>query len=329
MSSIKQIKLKGGSLNNTILFIEDNKKYVRKSVSLVKNREYGFQRWYSQLKRIQRYSVLFPDIFPKLLGYGMKKEFAFFDIEYVDESKNGFEFVSTCSDNDKIDKFFESIILTMNKMHGEKDYLMQSDDRSIELYLREEVFQRIEDSKSNSNFNAFLNYKEVVFQGHKIPGLIHQLDKYANIAKNHYKDQKECFTHGNLTLENTVYNQKFNKIYFIDPYEENIIDSKLAEYSQILQSCNSFYEIYNDGDAIVNDNNAMMDIDIPEGIKMFNKKFNIFLNDTLSKDELITVKIFEISQFIRMLPFKAVVDESKMIFFYCLASKLLNDLIEL
>ena len=28
----------------------------------------------------------------------------------------------------------------------------------------------------------------------------------------------------------------------IDPYEENIIDSKFAEYSQILQSCSSKYE---------------------------------------------------------------------------------------
>lgn len=329
MRPIKQIKLKGGSLNSTILFIDGNKKYVRKSVSLVENREYGFQRWYSQLKRIQRYSVLFPDIFPKLLGYGMKEKMAYFDIDYIDNSENGFEFVSNCSDNKKINKFFESIIFTMNKMHASKDYLMQSDDRSIELYLREEVFQRLEDSKSNSNFNSFLNHREIIFQGQKVSGLIHQLDKYVNIAKKHYKDQNECFTHGNLTLENTVYNQKLNRLYFIDPYEENIIDSKLAEYSQILQSCNSFYEIYNDGSAKVDGNKVTMDVNIPNGVKYFNKKFNIFLNDTLSKDELISVKIFEISQFIRMLPFKAVVDENKMIFFYCLASKLLNDLIEL
>ena len=39
------------------------------------------------------------------------------------------------------------------------------------------------------------------------------------------------------------------------------------------------------------------------------------------------IKILEISQFIRMLPFKALVNKDKIIFFYSLASKLLNDLI--
>ena len=64
---MEKIKLKGGSLNNTYLIHSDNFSYIRKSVSLVENREYGFQRWYSQLKKLQRYSVLYPELFPKVL----------------------------------------------------------------------------------------------------------------------------------------------------------------------------------------------------------------------------------------------------------------------
>jgi hypothetical protein len=55
-------KLKGGSLSSTFLIKEKNRKKIRKQVSLTKNREYGFVRWYSQLKKIQKYNKLFPEI---------------------------------------------------------------------------------------------------------------------------------------------------------------------------------------------------------------------------------------------------------------------------
>jgi hypothetical protein len=42
-----------------------------------------------------------------------------------------------------------------------------------------------------------------------------------------------------------LYNSDADELYFIDPYDENVIDSKLAEYSQILQSSNSKYEYLN------------------------------------------------------------------------------------
>ena len=63
---IKQFK--GGSLSSTNLIEDRGELFVRKSVSLINNREYGFQRWYSQLKKLQRYSVMFPGLFPSVLN---------------------------------------------------------------------------------------------------------------------------------------------------------------------------------------------------------------------------------------------------------------------
>ena len=50
--------LKGGSLSTTELHEIDGVRYIKKRINLVKEREYGFVRWYSQLKKIQRYSPL-------------------------------------------------------------------------------------------------------------------------------------------------------------------------------------------------------------------------------------------------------------------------------
>lgn len=43
--------LKGGSLSNTELHEIDGVRYVKKKINLIKEREYGFVRWYSQLKK--------------------------------------------------------------------------------------------------------------------------------------------------------------------------------------------------------------------------------------------------------------------------------------
>ena len=45
----------------------DDVLYIKKKINLVKEREYGFVRWYSQLKKIQKYSSDFPDLFPKII----------------------------------------------------------------------------------------------------------------------------------------------------------------------------------------------------------------------------------------------------------------------
>lgn len=323
MNKIK--KLKGGSLNSTYLMEKDNVRFVRKEVSLIENREYGFQRWYSQLKRLQRYSVLFPGFFPNVLQYGMEEDMAYFDIEYIENSLNGYEYLSKKLTNEDVGKYFDALHRLMDGMYKEK---MDSDDQSIELYLREEVFQRLKDAKKNKKFSRFLENKKIIFQGEEIDSLISNIDEYRRIAISSYKNQKETFTHGNLTLENTLYVKEEDRVYFIDPYEENIIDSPLAEYSQLLQSSNSYYEIYNSGKAIISDNNISMDIQIPNSIEIFNMLLKSHLETNYNNDDIITVRILEISQFIRMLPFKSVVDEDKMVFFYGLASKLLSDLIK-
>ena len=60
-------KLKGGSLSSTSFCTENGLSFIRKKVSLVENREFGFYRWLSQLKKLQRLGNLFPDLFPRVI----------------------------------------------------------------------------------------------------------------------------------------------------------------------------------------------------------------------------------------------------------------------
>jgi hypothetical protein len=321
MVEIKK-RLKGGSLSATSLIIDGKNQFVRKEVSISENREYGFQRWYSQLKKMQRYEVQFPGIFPKILKFGQSKDMAYFDMEYFENFSTAQEFLILTKDKKQITKFTNLLIKTMQKMHKIN---LVSNPEAIDLYLHEEVNKRLSDCYSNESFTDFIKYETLYFNGELIPSFSSQIDKFYKLFDN-YINPSETFTHGNLTLENILYSPEQNKIVFIDPYEENIIDSKLAEYSQIYQSCNSKYEIYNSYDPKVINNSV--DINIPEydSLNYFNEIFTNYVKKECDDKQFLIIKLLEISQFIRMLPFKMAVDENKMILFYSLASKLFNDL---
>jgi hypothetical protein len=322
--NMKKTRLKGGSLSGTYLCTpEGGDPFVRKDVSLVENREYGFQRWYSQLKRLQRYGVMFPGLFPKLIDYGRDGDLAYFNIEFFDGAQTVHEFVSQTSNTQLIDEMFAQLVLVMHEMHKTK---LVSFEPSYALYIYEEVEQKINACMQNARFREFSNYPEVIFNGKKVAGLKHVMNEYVDMFRAVYKNPTETFTHGNLTLENILYQPLNKRIIFIDPYEENIIDSSLAEYSQILQSSNSYYELYNSETAHIKGNEVSLRLNIPNGLKYFNEIFNSFIEKTLSSDQIKVVRLLEISQFARMLPFKMEIDEDKMLFFYALGSYLFHEL---
>lgn len=82
---------KGGSLSGTFVIKKKRKLIVRKQVSLDHNREFGFQRWLSQLKKIQYYNSRIKNIFPDILDSGTLNQKTYFDIEYFKNYHNCFE----------------------------------------------------------------------------------------------------------------------------------------------------------------------------------------------------------------------------------------------
>lgn len=311
-------KLPGGSLSNTYI-LRGSTDYVRKECYVSKNKEYGYRRWHSQLKRLQRYNILFPGMFPRVLkwGWDIVQGVAYYDMQKV-EGVTAYEFLNKRTDKAPIEHFLRRLIEQMNRLHKP---ILPSSPSAIEMYFEEEVCVKIMDCQTNLKFWVLARSPHVEFNGEKVPSLLSEIESFHSMFTKYYTQRTETFTHGNLTLENIIYNPDNDNITFIDPYEENVIDSALCDYSQILQSCNSNYELYNEkgGDAIP-----------AEGMVYFNEIFHKHLVSKFAFNpncnEMISIRLFEISQFVRMLPFKAIINEEKMIFFYKYASKLFHDL---
>ena len=316
--------LRGGSLASTSIIETDVGSYVRKEVNIKSNREYGYQRWYSQLKRLQRYNVLFPNLFAEVVRYGINDDSALFDLRYYENAVNCFEYFSKCKNRMhfyKVRTLVTQITDGMEKMHSVK---IKSCTDSLDLYFEEEIKRKIEDCLHDNEFYNFYKKDDIVFNGKKIKSFKYLIDEYEEFGKAHYTLPMESYTHGNITLENIIYDEDKDTIVFIDPYEENIIDNCYNEYSQLLQSCNSHYEIYNSLNIESFEN---IDLDVPYGIEKFNQLFHSYMESSMTESQIKVVKYFEISQFIRMLPFKLNVDRKKMFLFYSLASHLTNKLL--
>lgn len=313
-------KLKGGSLNSTYYYSVLGQEYVRKSINRKENREYGYVRWYSQLKKLQRFNIQYPNLFPKVLRAGIDDDQPYFDLEYL----NGFQDVKTILATEKLTEsqianITEALWKAFNQLHSIK---YQSNRNVGKLYFIEEVQQKIQDAMVNNEFKEFYDSGTHEYFG----GTIHGLSNYMHELENFFSEVEigeEENIHGNPTLENMMYSFEENRVVFIDPYEESIIDTKYLDYAQVLQCSRSYYGYINDNDVVVNGNYVKHNNIIPINFVTFNYSFESELH---SKKMLIDV--LEATQFIRMLPFKCLAgDVEKAKYFYVHACYLLSKLL--
>lgn len=320
---MKIIELKGGSLNSTSLYIDGDKKFVRKLISTSADREYGYVRWYSQLKKLQRFNALIPGYVPQVLDAGLTDGGAYFDIEYIEAKDIKTLFKENSLSAYQTERMHKSLWFAFDRLHSHK---YAPNPSSLKLYFQEEVLQKLNDARQFEEFEQFYNLDVYVHNGQTFSGIKNRLDSFSKLFDEVITD--ECYVHGNPTLENILYDPIQDKIVFIDLYEEGIVDSQFMDYSQVLQCSNSLYGILNDGILKVKGNVTDFSIQgIPDNLLRFNEMFNEELKYRYpGKYNL--VKLFEATQFFRMLPFKCHagnVEAAK--FFYAHACFLVNKLL--
>lgn len=316
--TFKKEKLKGGSLSATYKFSKKGSIFVRKQINHHKDREYGFMRWYSQIKKHQRLRELEKDLFPDIYKFDIDNDISSIDIEWLE----GFLDLKTYLTENliplkEITLIVELLLDSFRKIHSHK---LSKINNAGKLYFREEVAQKILDASNLSeDFKKFKNYPKYRYFGKDLKNSCLNLEKLERFFAD--LDLDEQLTLGNPTLENIMYNPVSKKIKFIDLYEESMIDSKYLDYSMILQCCSSYYGLINDSEVIVKNEEVSHNISIPKSFELFSE---IFVK-SLPLESLRTIKIFEATQFLRMLPFKILAgDIIKAKFFYTHACFLIS-----
>jgi len=309
--------LKGGSLSRTYRLPQYD--LVGKEIVRDKNREYGFVRWYSQLKKLQRYNTQYPNLFPKVIGVNVDEEKATFKIEYM----KGFRDIKTILSNDTLtdDQIFrmsQAVWKGLNQLHSVTHDPIPGAGK---LYFEEEVLQKLNDALVIPEFAEFYAHGTYEYDGKIVHGIGNSMMDLENFFKELKLIQEENI-HGNPTLENILYSFEEDRVVFIDVYEESMIDTRFLDYAQVLQCSRSHYGFINDNKVDIGSISVTHRLEIPKNFETFNYHFESGITEPRTKE---IVDVFEATQFIRMLPFKVLAgDIDKAKFFYVHACYLLS-----
>ena len=317
ISTVK--KLKGGSLSSTYYIKAYDQEYISKEIVRDQNREYGFVRWYSQLKKLQRYNTLYPSLFPQVVDAGVDHNKAYFKLEYM----KGFRDIKTILTNDiltdeQIFRMSRAVWKGFEQLHSvTHDPILGAG----ELYFEEEVLQKITDAVAVPEFAEFHAHGTYEYNGRIVQGIGASFHDLENFFSELTLIQEENI-HGNPTLENILYSFEEDRVVFIDVYDESMIDSRFLDYAQVLQCSRSHYGYINDNQVEIGGLSVTHRLQIPKNFETFNYHFESEIVEPRTKE---IVDVFEATQFIRMLPFKVLAgDIDKAKFFYVHACYLLS-----
>ncbi len=311
-------ELKGGSFSKTVVIEENGIKFVRKFIARGINREYGLVRWQSQIRKLQIMSqAIGSDNVPKILSLGFQDDSYYYDIEYLESSKNLLDYLIEPYDSVNVNTAFENLFDVIESYRKTSFGPVKG---SFSLYMQEEIVSVLRrvltDSAVKTLSSKELNgVKELCSEAFE---LIESNAGYLNKI-----ELVETLTHGNLTLENTMIDTA-GRIKLIDLYAETYCESWLGDISQIMQSCIGNYELINDLDeSAFNCLFTEISIATNASYEEFKQLLNKFISK-LSHDDKIVLEVFYASQFIRMFPFKIDKTPRKALYFIIKGLGILN-----
>ena len=313
---------KGGSLSSTKLINHPKfRKCVLKEVSNYSNREYGFVRFCSQIKRHSQLQSCEPELFPEILkvGIDIKNQKAYCIYKHMEDFISIFDFLNDHQISDiKLNQTASNLIKSLEKLHN-NEFNIPLIKGSFEFYLKEEMISPL------IEYEKYLDIHNKTFEGIEVESCHDVISKIYGLFKKLEKkdDQTYCMIHGNATLENILINPKTLEISFIDVYDETYCDVALSDYSQVLQCSKYFYGIRMRKQKNDKDEYNYKLIDAGKNFKVFNDAIEKRL--IINKDQALLLRLLTASQFIRLLPFRIKSNDiSNANYFYSLAFWILN-----
>ena len=308
-------ELKGGSLSKTVIINDGQRFLVRKYISSIENREYGLVRWQSQIRRLQTLRSYLGENVITIESMGVDGHFFYYDMPFYENALNCSELLEDPKNDVDLASEIAQLLARMSQVGFGKVV------GSVSVYLSSEVLHPLKNSLD------LLLVQGGVFSNAK--GMKQEIENAIDLVLiliKRYEDKKiiESLTHGNLTLENILWDKDSQKLILIDPYSETYTESLCGDISQITQSSLSGYE-YIIKNELHNDP-SIQDYpytSIPKKTKLFgNEILNLVSQFDWFDNDL--YHIMYASQFIRMFPFKMHINTEQAYFFLMHGLRLLR-----
>lgn len=318
-NKIKVLKVfKGGSFSKAFLIKKDFSLFVRKCIFKKKGEEIHYEKLKRQCDDMKRF-YFYNKLTPKILKEYDDDYHYYFDMEYLENYKTLDEF-----EEEKVKMALNNLLNILdNNIYCLKK--RNNLDSFWNNFLEEKIYSKLKIfEKESLIFNHLINSKNVLINDKEYLGL-------REILKNIQLDNPKFISpiHGDLTLENIMYNNEEIKI--IDMDGSKYLDSPCFDLGKLFQSIVSKFKEWKDN------KNLILNLN-PKNIKCNNDNFKYEFDNTkylleifsnileINLEETKKIGIFSMATyFIRFIPFMKKISQETAIYSLILSIVWLNN----
>lgn len=329
-------------INNDVTILEDKSAGSNASTLLVmaNNGEIFFRKYafnddsiklIEQIDWIKSHFGRIP--LPNILNVKKKKNFVSYDMPASTNFLSYFEFIHTMpfSYSSKVlDKVLNDI---RNNIHNEN--LRKADSETVKKYIQSKVTKNLKIILNDDKYIKDLEeYNEIIVNGVNLKNLKYYEKVFnENNLQEIFINDSYSDIHGDLTIENIICASNFDfkrssiDYYFIDPNSGNIHESPFLDYAKLLQSLHGKYEfLMMVKDVKIQKNVVNFMLTKSEMYAKLYEKFENFLFESFSYNEVRSIYYHELVHFLRLMPYKIRKNEKLAVVFYTGLLKVLNDI---
>jgi hydroxymethylpyrimidine pyrophosphatase-like HAD family hydrolase len=289
-------KLKGGSFASVYLIKKNNTLLVRKYIDKTKETEIHYdtlKRQYDDLKRFEYYS---PNITPKMLGSYENENDFYYDMEYLKDYNELNHYSSDTIKTvvrDVMDKMTKDIYCYSKKINGAE---------WLQAFLKEKIYSKYKYLDSlDEHIYSVMNSETITINGKNVSGIKSFFN--SSIPSDLLPDEVSPI-HGDLTLENILYNETNKDFRLIDTSGSRYVDVKEMDLAKLLQSLLSKYETWDSRETLVTVINSKEFTISSDFLKTEKENYDFIFSMYGSGDVMFKrAKFFLAAYFIRMIPF--------------------------
>ena len=329
-------------INNDVTILEDKSAGSNASTLLVmaNNGEIFFRKYafnddsiklIEQIDWIKSHFGRIP--LPNILNVKKKKNFVSYDMPASTNFLSYFEFIHTMPFSYSSKVLDEVLNDIRNNIHNEN--LRKADSETVKKYIQSKVTKNLKIILNDDKYIKDLEeYDEIIVNGVNLKNLKYYEKVFnENNLQEIFINDSYSDIHGDLTIENIICASNFDfkrssiDYYFIDPNSGNIHESPFLDYAKLLQSLHGKYEfLMMVKDVKIQKNVVNFMLTKSEMYAKLYEKFEIFLFESFSYNEVRSIYYHELVHFLRLMPYKIRKNEKLAVVFYTGLLKVLNDI---
>ncbi len=312
-----------GSNATTLMCIKNGDMFFRK---------YAFgadgDKLYDQIKwlRGNSHDLYVTDI----SNFEKQPQFCWYDMPYMSTSIGFFDYIHSAP----AELSWEILMNVIGDL--ERNYSShisaRADDETIEKYFDAKVSANLKKITSAPQIKRLVSYDTISVNGREIRNLPAFMDKFlsADFWKEIFGNDYYSDIHGDLTIENIIYNGSYPKQYYlIDPNGGNIHNSPDLDYAKLLQSLHGGYEfLMHTDDVNVSDNRISFRMTRSSAYDALYADMRDYMFSHFGRERVKSIYFHEIIHWFRLMPYKIDHDGARAVMFYAGMMLVINDVFE-